>query len=381
MIYYFYRLKRLLRNKILFFWSIIFPIALASLFKMAFSSITEKDWAFKTIPVAVAAEEGTEPDEMLVSFLANMKSEDTAFFEITEASRADADELLRKKRVTAVIVTGEEPVVLFGKNGLSETIVKTVLDGYLQSREIVMDAAAQGKAAEAALALSKDIRTLSVRTFKGASRDPMIQYFQALLAMASLYGALYGLLNTRELNPKQSDEAARRAAAPVKKLPTVLTDVAAACTIQYIQYLIVIAYYIFILRIDFGMINGWLLFSGALYSLFGILIGYFIGSVIRKSANVQQAVMMSTVMFSCFLAGLMVNDMRIKIELAAPWVNRINPATLIANSLHALCIMGDMKQYAVCMISIAAWCAVLILGSVSAITLYQKFDGKEAKSV
>ncbi len=46
MIHYFYRVKRLLRNRILFFWSIVFPMVLAAFFKMAFSSITEKDWAF-----------------------------------------------------------------------------------------------------------------------------------------------------------------------------------------------------------------------------------------------------------------------------------------------------------------------------------------------
>ncbi|MCH5273358.1 MAG: ABC transporter permease [Lachnospiraceae bacterium] len=380
MIYYFYRVKRMFRNRILFFWSIIFPMALATLFKMAFSSVTEKDWAFETIPVAVAAEEGTKPDEMLISFLENMKNEGTAFFEITETDRADAEELLRKKSVTAVIITGEEPVVFFRENGLSATIVKTVLDGYLQSREIIMDAAAQGKMAEAALALSKDVQTLSVRTFKGASGDPMIQYFQALLAMASLYGAMYGLLNTRELNPLQSDEAARRVAAPMRKVPTVLADVAAAFTIQYVQFLILIAYYTFILRINFGAVNGWLFLSGAVYSLFGVLIGYFVGSVVRKSDNVQQAVMMSTVMFSCFLAGLMMGNIRIEIELAAPWVNRINPATLIANSLHALCVMGDMKKYAVCMISILVWCAVLVFGSVSALALYQRHDRKGAKN-
>lgn len=381
MVYYLYRVKRLFRNKILFFWLLIFPMVLATLFKMAFSSITEKDWAFETIPVAVAAQDGTERERMLLSFLAEMENEGTAFFEVIEADRAEAEELLRKKSVAAVIVTGEKPTVLFRENGLSATVVKAVLDGYLQSREIWMEAAANGKIAEVAQAFSEEMQTLSVREFRGAAKDPTIQYFQALLAMASLYGAMYGLLNTKELNPRLSDTAARRIAAPLRKLQTVLADVAAAFTIQYAQFLILITYFTLVLRVDFGTVNGWLFLAGAVHSILGVLVGYFSGCALRKAPNVQQPVTMAATMLSCFLAGLMVGTIRIEIELAAPWINRINPATLIANSLQALCIMGDMRQYAICMVSMLLWCVVLIIGSVLALALYQRAGRKEEKGV
>ncbi len=381
MIHYIYRVKRLLRNRILFFWSIIFPMVLAAFFKMAFSSITEKDWAFETIPVAVAAQDGTEQDGMLVSFLAEMENEGTVFFEVTEAGRAEAEALLQEGRVAAVILTGEEPCVLLRENGLSATVVKTVLDGYLQSREIFTDAAANGKLEEAALTFATEVKTLSVREFKGASKDPMIQYFQALLAMASLYGAMYGLTNAKELNPGLSAEAARRIAAPVPRLSTAVTDLAAAFTIQYLQFLILIAYFLLILRIDFGRISGWLFLAGAVHSLLGVSIGYFIGCAVRKKQNVQQALMLSSVMLSSFLAGLMVGNIRIEIELAVPWLNRVNPATLIANSLHALCIMGDMKQYAFCMAGMLLWCAVLFGGSVAALALHQSYERRGIKGV
>lgn len=378
MVYYLYRVKRLFRNKILFFWLLIFPMVLATFFKMAFSSITEKDWAFETIPVAVAAQDGTERDGMLLSFLAEMENEGTAFFEVIEAERAEAEELLRKKSVAAVIVTGEKPTVLFRENGLSATVVKAVLDGYLQSREIWIEAAANGKMAEVAQAFSEEMQTLSVREFRGAAKDPTIQYFQALLAMASLYGAMYGLLNTKELNPRLSDTAARRIAAPLRKLQTVLADVAAAFTIQYVQFLILITYFTLVLRLDFGTVNGWLFLAGAVHSILGVLVGYFCGCVLP---NMQQPVTMAVTMLSCFLAGLMVGTIRIEIELAAPWINRINPATLIANSMQALCIMGDMRQYAICMISMLLWCVVLIIGSVLALALYQRTGRKEEKDV
>ena len=381
MIYYMYRVKRLFRMKILFFWTIIFPLVLATFFKLAFSSITEKDWGFDTIAVAVTTEEGSIRDEMLLSFLEEMKNEDQAFFDVTETDGEAADRMLSEKEVTAVIVIGKETTIRLRENGLNSTVVKTVLDGYLQSKDIFMEAAMTGKLAEVTEAFSDEAKTLAVKEFKGASKDPMIQYFQALIAMASLNGAMYGLMNSNELNTKANtgDVAARRLASPMKKLPTVLADVAAAFTIQYVQFLIIIAYYLFVLKVDFGTVSGWLFLGGAAYSLLGVLIGYCIGSVVRQKENVQNAIMMGTVMFSSFLAGLMVGGLRISIELSAPIVNRINPATLVADSMQALCIMGDMERYANCMIGIVIWCLALVAVSVLAMGIRQRVEGRRAQ--
>lgn len=379
MIYYMYRVKRLLRNKLLFFWTIIFPLVLATFFKLAFSAITEKDWGFDTIAVAVVAEDGVAQDEMLITFLEEMVNGDKAFFAVTETDFSTAETMLSEKEVMAVIVTGAETKLMLRENGLDSTVVKTVLDGYLQSKDIFTEAAMNGKLAEVTEVFSKEMETLEVRQFKGASKDPMIQYFQALLAMASLYGAMYGLMNTNELNPNSTDVAARRLAAPMRKIPTVFADVAAAFTIQYVQFLIIITFYTLVLKVDFGNVNGWLFFAGAVHSLFGVLIGYFIGSAVRKKENIQNAIMMGCTMFSCFLAGLMVGGLRITIELSVPIVNRINPATLIADSLQALCVMSDMKRFAKCIISILIWCIVLGAGSVLVLGLRQKAEGRRVE--
>ncbi len=380
MIHYVYRLKRLLRMRVLFFWTIIFPLVLATVFKVAFSDVTNKDWGFETIPVAVTTAEESTKDEAFVTFLTEMTNEDAPFFAVTECDREAAERMLSDGEVSAVIVTGEETKVILKENGLNSTVVKTVVDGYLQSKDMFIEAAMRGKLPEVIEAFSAEIKTLGVKEFKGASKDPFVQYFQALIAMASLYGAMYGLMNTNELNPKLADVSARRLAAPLRIVPTVISDVAAAFTIQYIQFLINIAYYTLILRVDFGTVNGWLFLAGALFSLFGVTIGYFIGCVVQKNGGVQNAIMMSCTMFSFFLAGLMVGNLRINIELTVPIVNRINPATLIAECLHSICIMGDMKQYTRCMLSILLWCVCLGVGSMIAITIRQKKAGRSVEA-
>ncbi len=379
MIHYVYRLKRLLRNKSAIFWSVIFPLILGTAFKMAFADATNKDWGFATIPVAVTTEEGSAEDEAFVTFLTEMKNGDTPFFEVTESSRETAEAMLFDGEVSAVIVTGEETKVLLRENGLNSTIIKTVVDGYLQSKDMFMEAAMTGKLTEVMDAFSKEIETLGVKEFEGTSKDPFVQYFQALIAMASLYGAMFGLKNTNELNIKFSNVSARRLAAPMRTVLTVLCDVAAAFTILYLQFLINIVYFILILKVDFGHVNGWLFLGGAFYSLLGVLNGYFIGTVVQKSDGLQNAIMMGCTMFSCFLAGLMVGNIRISIELTAPIVNRVNQATLIADSMQALCIMGDMEKYARCLIGILIWCVCLTGGSILVIMVRQKKVGRSVK--
>ena len=379
MIHYVYRLKRLLRNKSAIFWTVIFPLILGTAFKMAFADATNKDWGFATIPVAVTTEEGSTEDEAFVTFLTEMKNGDTPFFEVTESGRETAEAMLSDGEVSAVIVTGEETKVLFRENGLNSTIVKTVVDGYLQSKGMFMEAAMTGKLTEVIDAFSKEIETLGVKEFEGTSKDPFVQYFQALIAMASLYGAMFGLKNTNELNIKFSNVSARRLAAPMRAIPTVLCDVAAAFTILYLQFLINIVYFILILKVDFGHVNGWMFLGGAFYSLLGVLNGYFIGTVVQKSDGLQNAIMMGCTMFSCFLAGLMVGNIRISIELTAPIVNRVNQATLIADSMQALCIMGDMEKYARCLLGILIWCVCLTGGSILVIMVRQKKVGRSVK--
>ena len=75
----------------------------------------------------------------------------------------------------------------------------------------------------------------------------------------------------------------------------------------------------------------------------------------------------------------MVGNMRMVLETSAPIVNRINPATLIAESMHALCVIGDMEWFARCMMSIALWCILLIIVCVVALGYHQRKTGREGK--
>ena len=57
---YKYRLKVLFKEKVLLFWTGIFPIVLGTFFYMAFSDITEKSENVDTINVGIVADEGID---------------------------------------------------------------------------------------------------------------------------------------------------------------------------------------------------------------------------------------------------------------------------------------------------------------------------------
>ena len=61
-----YRLKVLLKEKQLLFWSGIFPIILGTFFYMAFSDITEKTENISEINVSISVKEGNGSPEEVV---------------------------------------------------------------------------------------------------------------------------------------------------------------------------------------------------------------------------------------------------------------------------------------------------------------------------
>jgi len=374
MTYYFYRVKRLIRNKRMFFWAILFPIVLATFFKMAFGEIATKNWAFQTIEIVVV--NGENASEELVDFYRDLMNGDKPFFGVKVTTQEEAEQLLRSGEVKAIIQNEATPKLIFLENGLSETIVKTVTDSYLQSYELLMRAAMEGTFSSAMEEFSRELSVVTKKEYEGGSKDPMILYFQALLAMASLYGAMYGVVNTQELNMEFGAIAARRLVAPMRPVATVLADTAAAFTAQYAQFLLLLGYYLLILRLDFGEINGWIFVVGALHSLTGVLYGYLIGSIVRKGDALQESVMMATVMLSCFLSGLMISQMREIMEMKCPIVNRINPATLMADCYHSLCVVKDQERFTRCMLTLLLECVLFLVGSVLAHVIYDRRSGR-----
>lgn len=367
---YKYRLKRLINDKIQLFWLAIFPIVLGTLFYMAFSDISKQIESLDAFSVAVVNEESYRYEEGLNAFLDAISTEGGIMKLVAAADRTEAEQLLKDEKVVGVLIISQELQLVIHENGMNQTILKNMIDRYLEGEAVINDAAATGdmtkvQAAAAALYSTEELNV--EKSAASGEMDPFAQYFFALMAMTCLFGATMGVINTNEVQADQTKVAARRQVSPTKKSLSVLTDLLAAFTVQYAVFLILYFYLTQILKISFGSNLGYLLLAGAAASLNGISFGYFAGVYVRGKSSMRDAIVNAAVLGSSFLAGLMMMNIKHMIEKTAPIVNRINPASLIADCFYYLGVYDDKKRYAVCIVTLLA--ETVVLGVLSAIKL------------
>lgn len=343
---YKYRLKRLIKDKVQLFWLAVFPLVLGTLFYMAFSEISSSTETLKKIPVAILKTEEYPNKAALELFLEAMTGKDGVLKQIPAEDYKEAENLLMTGEIDAIWIISDKVRLEFAESGMNQTILKHILSRYLQGEQVLMEAAEQGsiKALAAAAAFSKGIENEEF-PISSSNMDPYVHYFFALMAMTCMYGASLGMLNTQEIQADQTKVAARRCISPVKKGLSVLTDFLAAFTVQIGIFLLLYAYLALGLKLDFGTQFGYILLAGAAACFNGISFGYLLGISIKVKSAVKDAIMTGTVLFLCFLSGLMIGNLKYWIENNVPIINRINPAALISNSFYYICVFDNKSRY------------------------------------
>ena len=97
--------------------------------------------------------------------------------------------------------------------------------------------------------------------------------------------------------------------------------------------------------------------------LIGVSFGVLIESIGTWSQNIRTAILIGSSIFCAFLAGLMISSMKDIIEKHIPWLNRINPAALIADSFYCICVYDDMSRLRLNLILMGIMSAVFLLAA------------------
>ncbi len=182
-------------------------------------------------------------------------------------------------------------------------------------------------------------------SFGGGTTNWIVQYFYVLIAMACLFGCFLGLENATSLQANLSALGIRRSVSPTRKSKMVVSDFLAAVTLQYINILILLAYLVFVLKIDFGTKAAMILFTALIGVITGVALGTVIGVINRASSRMKDALLSLGTLFLSFLGGLMYGDMQDIIEHHVPIINRINPAALIKDAFYCLSVYDDYGRY------------------------------------
>ena len=197
----------------------------------------------------------------------------------------------------------------------------------------------------------------------GRTIDGNVQFFYALIAMACLYGCFIGFGSAIGIQANITPLAARRCVTPTHKLKLILTDQLTSFALGYVDVIILILYLRYILNLDFQGQMGKMLVVSFFGSLIGVSMGMFIGSFGKMQEGVRIGLMLGISMASSFLAGLMNGNMKDIVEKSVPFVNRINPASLISDAFYCINVYDDMTRYYRNLITLAVMCVVLVMAS------------------
>lgn len=345
-----YSFIQLLRTKSNLFWVVAFPIALGTLFYVAFNSIGELE-AFHSIPVAVVAPDDAY-GQALKEVMESMAKEDNPMMVATFVDAKEADELLKSGEVVGTITGGEKATLEFSSSLKNKETEQSILEIFVQryngNVNLIKNVAINhpedmGKIIKE---MSREVtygKEVSIQ--KSTNVNTYTQYFYNQLAMACLFAAGAGVIVACRNQGNLSALAARKNVSSTKKAVTILCELVANTVLQFLLNLIGYFYLAFVLKVGVEVEMGYAILALFAGVFLGVSLGYLIGSIGRKDEDFKQGMVFAITLPLCFASGLMIADIRMLIERHAPWINRINPPALISDCFYSLAIFEGYDRY------------------------------------
>ena len=349
------------RNFNIIFWPLVFPLVLGTFFYFAFGNINEAD--FQTVPVAVVKKDTA--DTFFLTYLDQVEKSSPDLLKAEEMPEKEALEALQDKKIKGIYYVGKDPSLTVAGTGMEESILQTVLDSCGNTRATITNIMKKNpqmdmKTMKTLLSSQDLVKEVSLG---GRTIDGNVQFFYALIAMACLYGCFIGFGSSIGIQANITPLAARRCVTPTHKLKLILTDQLASFALGYMDVIILILYLRYILNLDFQGQMGKMLVVSFFGSLIGVSMGMFIGSFGKMQEGAKIGIMLGISMVSSFLAGLMNGNMKDIVEKSAPFVNRINPASLIADAFYCINVYNDTARYYRNLVTLAVMSAAFVMAS------------------
>jgi len=344
-----YRLKCLARDRQMVFWTLVFPLVLATMFHFAFARLMAGQETFSPVRAVVVVNDAYRRNVAFQQALrALSRPGESQLIRLTVvAEKREALRLLEEGAVAGVITVDDRIGLTVSQSGIEQSILKAILDEYAHRYATVTGILGEHQAdPEGLLGELGQMRSYTQQiSFSSAEPNTILNVFYALIAMTCLYGGFLGMNNTTDVQADLSPQGARRSVAPTHKLSVVLCDSAAALTISLAEVMVLLAYLVFVLRVRTGNQVWYVLLTCVAGCIAGVSLGTFIGTYVRKSEGVKVAVLIGSSMTMSFLAGLMIDTMRHTVARKAPVLSYINPAVLITDAFYSLYIFESHRRF------------------------------------
>lgn len=186
-----YRLRVLLRNRSLLFWTFAFPIVLGLLFNLAFGDLDKIGGIEQSTVGIVSTNEANQ--KRFENVLKEIKQDGKVVFKSRVITKKKAQEQLSDDKLSGYFTIDEKEIELFvSKSDTQQTVLKEVLNQYLQNTKKVETLLATGKVQpqEVSQLLQQESY---IKDGNGTGNFNLKSfYFFTLVGMTIMYGFMWG---------------------------------------------------------------------------------------------------------------------------------------------------------------------------------------------
>lgn len=341
-----YTIKILMRAKVSIFWTLVFPILLATFMYMAFGNIYEQDEMFSNIKVAVVTED--ESANGLNYMLDALSDGDDALLSVTRMSESDAEKLLADEEVEGIIYTDDVKLTV-AESSVNASILETVLSEYKQYEHALKDIYKYGTEPKGDMSnlvekLSEQRSYYTEKASTEGSQNVYNNYFYAIFAMSCLFASLSSIEMMSNLQANVSATGKRKNVSPQRKMTFVLAEFAALLLIHFVVEVISFIY-MSCIGVDFGDRVWEILLTLFVGCFIGLAIGVIVGAISKLAEGTKIGIVIGISMVMSILSDLCINGIKYEIQQHVPIINNLNPAALISDSFYALNVYSDHQVF------------------------------------
>lgn len=350
-----YTIKILMRAKVSIFWTLVFPILLATFMYMAFGNIYEQDEMFSNIKVAVVTED--ESANGLNYMLDALSDGDDALLSVTRLSKSDAEKSLADEEVEGIIYTDDVKLTV-AESSVNASILETVLSEYKQYEHALKDIYKDGIGLQQYMSgtsgvgdmsnlvekLSEQRSYYTEKASTEGSQNVYNNYFYAIFAMSCLFASLSSIEMMSNLQANVSATGKRKNVSPQRKMTFVLAEFAALLLIHFVVEVISFIY-MSCIGVDFGDRVWEILLTLFVGCFIGLAIGVIVGAISKLAEGTKIGIVIGISMVMSILSDLCINGIKYEIQQHVPIINKLNPAALISDSFYALNVYSDHQVF------------------------------------
>ncbi|NMA05507.1 MAG: ABC transporter permease [Acholeplasmataceae bacterium] len=351
-------LKKLLKNRVLIFWTLLFPIILSTIFHMVFEGIKNKD-NFETMKVNYVVDNFKPYDEPFLvdeilkkaeyeKNLEGTNKETIKVFKLKKTTLTEAEADFKNNKTVYLYKENDKFVIKSIKANLSTFVLQGYLDDYsnmIKVSNLLVEESNGTLTFEQAL--MKHLGSYSY-TYYLESGDKTLDYISnyhyTVVAMAIIYGAYLAFEQAKIFRPNSFAFAKRVYVSGASKIKLLISAILTSFLVQVLVVAIFLLVLNFIFKITFTNLG-----LAILVIILGIvlvnIIGFFLGIVFNKlSQNAATAIIILIGTLGGFLSGMMIPTIKYLINVNMPIISYLNLNSLISDSFVRL-DFGNMTKY------------------------------------